>query len=106
MVNIKKQKNKINKLNFTPLGSRVLIKPFKIEVKEEVTESGIYIKKSENDPDKDGQGKGKVVAVGSDSIDIKNGDMVIFTKFGPLEIKIKDEDYLIAKQEDILAIYY
>ena len=86
-----------NKLNLTPLGSKVLIKPFKIE---EVSSEGIYIPENESKND-----RGEVVAIGSDVIDIKERDMVIFAKFGPLEIKIKDEDYLLANQEDILAIY-
>ena len=36
--------------------------------------------------------------------DIKVGDTVLFTKYGPNEIKVNDKEYLIAKEEDILAI--
>ena len=35
---------------------------------------------------------------------VKVGDMVLFTKYGPNEVKIGDKEYLIAKEEDILAI--
>lgn len=102
MVTVKKTK----KLNVLPLGSRVLIKPFKSEAKEETTSTGLYL--PNNVLNKNAEIiKGEVVAIGSygcDS-DMKNGDMVLFGKFGPTEIKIKDEDYLIVNQEDILATY-
>ncbi len=35
---------------------------------------------------------------------VKKGDVVLFTKYGPSEIKINNKEYLIAKEEDILAI--
>jgi len=37
-------------------------------------------------------------------LEVKPGDKVLFTKYGPNEIKVGDKEYLIAKQEDILAI--
>jgi len=37
-------------------------------------------------------------------LEVKVGDKVLFTKYGPNEIKIDDKEYLIAKEEDILAI--
>ena len=37
-------------------------------------------------------------------LDLKPGDRVLFTKYAPSEIKINNKEYLIAKQEDILAI--
>ena len=58
-------------------------------------------------------GEGKVVAVGPGKIlengkrqalEIKKGDKVLFTKYGPHEIKIENKEYLIAKEEDVLAI--
>lgn len=57
--------------------------------------------------------QGKVIAVGSGRIDkdgkrvpmeIKKGDIVLFTKYGPNEIKVEGKEYLIAREEDILAI--
>jgi chaperonin GroES len=57
--------------------------------------------------------QGKVVAVGPGKKDkagkkipmeIKVGDKVLFVKYGPSEIKVEDKEYLIAKEEDILAI--
>lgn len=61
--------------------------------------------------------KGKVIAVGAGRwvnsptgegkrvpMEVKKGDVVIFTKYGPNEIKIDNKEYLIAKEDDILAI--
>jgi chaperonin GroES len=35
---------------------------------------------------------------------VKEGDRVLFQKYGPSEIKIEDKEYLIAREDDILAI--
>ncbi len=57
--------------------------------------------------------QGKVVAVGTGKVldngqvrkpEIKKGDLVIFSKYGPNEIKVDDKEYLIAREDDILAI--
>lgn len=37
-------------------------------------------------------------------LSVKKGDKVLFTKYGPNEIKLDEKEYLIAKEEDILAI--
>jgi len=64
--------------------------------------------------DKERPEKGRVVAVGPGKFDedgkkriplsVKKGDIVLFTKYGPNEVKIDGKEYLIAKEEDILAI--
>ena len=64
--------------------------------------------------DKERPEQGKIVAVGPGKFDedgekriplsVKKGDLVLFTKYGPSEIKIDGKEYLIAKEEDILAI--
>jgi len=36
--------------------------------------------------------------------EVKRGDIILFTKYGPNEIKVDGKEYLIAKEEDILAI--
>ena len=57
--------------------------------------------------------QGKIIAVGPGKrdetgkiipLEVKPGDKVLFTKYGPNEIKVEDKEYLIAKEEDILAI--
>ena len=57
--------------------------------------------------------KGKVIATGAGKLDkdgkrvplqVKKGDVVLFTKYSPNEVKIDGKEYLIIKEEDILAI--
>jgi len=90
-----------------PLSDYILIEPMK---KEEKTKTGILLPDT---ADKERPEQGKVIAVGPGrktssgkvlQMDVKPGDKVLFTKYGPNEIKVEDKEYLIAKQEDILAI--
>ncbi len=99
-------------MNIKPLSDFILIEPVK---EEKTTSSGIIIPEtaSEERPQ-----KGKVVAVGPGKINDKGekiamtvvvGAVVLFKKYGPDEIKVKDEtgkevEYLIAREEDILAV--
>lgn len=92
-------------MNIKPLGDRVVIEP----IKEEKKKGGIILPET---VDKEKQEQGKVVAVGPGKLedgkriplDIKKGDIVVFTKYGPAEVKVGEKEYLIAKEEDILAI--
>ena len=77
---------------------------------EEKTKSGIFLPET---IEIERPEQGKVIAVGPGkisssgkriSMEVKRGDVVLFTKYGPNEIKVADKDYLIAKEEDILAI--
>jgi len=93
-------------MNIKPLDDRVLIEPMS---KEEKTKSGIILPDTaEEKPE-----QGRVIAVGPGRIDsqgkrvpmtVEVGDIVLFTKYGPNELKIDNKEYLIAKEEDILAI--
>lgn len=94
-------------MKLVPLSNRVVVKPLK---EDEITKSGIVLPDSAKEEKPE---KGEVIAVGADRIlengqrvpvEVKVGDHVIFTKYGPDEIKIDNEDYLIVKHEDILAI--
>lgn len=94
-------------MNIKPLADYIVIEPAS---QEEKTESGIFIPQS---AEKEKPEEGKVVAVGPGKmltsgkrgeIEVKKGDKVLFTKYGPNEIKVEGKEYLIAKQEDILAI--
>lgn len=89
-------------MNIKPLGDRVLIEPISVEDK---TESGIILPDT---ADKEKPEEGRVIAVGpgrpKKPMGVKKGDKVLFTKYGPNEIKIDNKEYLIAKEEDILAI--
>jgi len=94
-------------MNIKPLSDHILIEPMKAEEK---TKSGILLPDT---AEKERPEQGKVIAVGSGKknsagktfpMDVKKGDTVLFTKYGPTEIKVDNKEYLIAKQEDILAI--
>ena len=94
-------------MELKPLGSRVIISPVD---EEKTTESGIVIPEA---AEKERPVKGQVVAVGpgkvTDSgervpISVKEGDMVLFKKYGPDEIELDGKKYLVADEDDILAI--
>jgi chaperonin GroES len=94
------------KTNIRPLEDRILVRP---EEGEETTVSGIVIP----DTAKEKPQEGTVLAVGagkrSDSgelipVDVKEGDRVIYSKYGGTEIKIEGEDLLILSARDVLAI--
>ena len=95
------------KTSVLPLRDNVIIEP---QSKQEITESGIVIPDT---ADKERPEQGTVVAVGPGRVgedgtripmEVKKGQTVLFSKYGPNEIKIKGTEYLIAKEEDILAI--
>jgi len=92
----------IKNMNIKPLADKVLIEPISVEEK---TASGIILPDT-TDKEKPEQGKVIEVGPGSDgkTMTVKKGDVVLFTKYGPSEIKIDNKEYLIAKEEDILAI--
>ena len=90
-----------------PLSDHILIEPMPEEQK---TESGILLPET---VEKERPEQGKVIAVGPGRktssgkiipLEVRAGQKVLFTKYGPNEIKINKKDYLIAKEEDILAI--
>lgn len=94
-------------MKIKPLTDHILIEPIK---EEEKTKSGILLPET---AEKEKPEQGKVIAVGpgkKDKMgkyilpDVKAGDRVLFTKYGPSEIKVEEKEYLIAKEEDILAI--
>ena len=89
-----------------PLEDRILIQPLEAET---TTASGLYIP----DTAKEKPQEGKVVAVGpgrvDDSgkripLDVAEGDVVIFSKYGGTEVKYDGAEYLLLNARDILAI--
>ncbi|TVZ52156.1 co-chaperone GroES [Dokdonia sp. Hel_I_53] len=88
-------------INIKPLADRVIIEPVAAETQ---TASGLYIPDSAQEK----QQKGKIVAVGSGKKDyemtVKVGDTVIYGKYAGSELKFDGVDYMIMKEEDILAI--
>ena len=82
-----------------PLGENILVKPQRQDKK---TRTGLYLPEtaSEDQPQ-----EGRVMEVGDHKdIKVKKGMRVIFRKYSGTEIKIAGEDYLIVKNEDVLAV--
>ena len=88
-------------LNIQPLSDRVIIEPAAAETK---TASGIFIP----DTAKEKPQKGLVVAIGNGKKDepmtVKVGDNVLYGKYAGSELKLEGTDYLIMREDDILAI--
>ena len=88
-------------VNIKPLADRVVIQP---KAAEEKTASGIFIP----DTAKEKPQRGIIVAVGSGTKDVamevQVGDEVLYGKYAGTELNIDGTDYLIMKQNDILAV--
>ncbi|MHB8780388.1 MAG: co-chaperone GroES [Candidatus Geothermincolia bacterium] len=92
-------------MNLKPLGDRVVVKPGE---GEEKTASGLVIP----DTAKEKPQEGKVMAVGPGRFEdgkvvpmgVKEGDTVIYSKYGGTEVKVEGEEYLILSERDILAV--
>ncbi len=93
-------------VNLRPLGDRVVIKPLE---REEVTKSGIVLP----DTAKEKPQQGEVLAVGPGRIldtgervrpDVKQGERVLFAKYSGTEFKLDQEELLILRESDLLAI--
>jgi len=89
-----------------PVGDRVVVKP---APREEVTKSGIVIP----DTAKEKPQEGTVIAIGSGRLldngervplDLREGDRVLFAKYGGTEFKLDGEEYLVLKENDVLAV--
>lgn len=94
-------------MKLRPLRDHVILA---VVTKEEKTKGGIVLPDTAS---KERPEQGKVVAVGPGRInlrgqrvpmEVKVGDMVLFSKYGPNEVKVDEKEYLVAKEEDILAI--
>jgi chaperonin GroES len=89
-----------------PLHDRVLLK--RIEEKEEV-KGGIIIPDTAKEKPMEGEvisvGPGKMMEDGKRSpMDVKAGDRVLFGKYAGAEIKLDDKEYVIMREEEILAV--
>lgn len=92
-------------MNLKPLGDRVVIKQLEAE---ETTKSGIILPSQAKEKPQ----QAEVVAVGPGGVidgkeikmEVKAGDKVIYSKYAGTEVKIDEDEYIIVKQSDILAI--
>ena len=94
-------------MNVRPLHDRILVT--RIDDAEEKSGGGIIIP----DTAKEKPQKGKVTAVGNGKIlddgtrvapEVKKGDRVLFGKYAGTEIKIEETEYLILREDDVLAV--
>ena len=92
-------------MNLKPLGDRVVIKQLEAE---ETTKSGIVLPSQAKEKPQQAQviavGPGGVVDGKEIVMEVKAGDKVIYSKYAGTEIKMNEEELIIVRQGDILAI--
>lgn len=92
-------------MNIKPLGDRVVIKRLEAEEK---TKSGIVLPNQAKEQPQMAEvkavGPGGVVDGKDIKMEVKVGDVVIFSKYAGTEIKYEGEEYTILSQRDILAV--
>jgi chaperonin GroES len=93
-------------MGLRPLHDRLIVERLE---EDDVTKGGIFIP----DAAKEKQQRGKVVAVGKGklqddgslrALDVKAGDVVLFGKYSGTEVKIDNEERLIIREDDVLAV--
>ncbi|MCW2880432.1 MAG: co-chaperonin GroES [Sphaerisporangium sp.] len=95
------------KVPVKPLGDRIVVQPLEAE---QTTASGLVIP----DTAKEKPQEGKVLAAGPGNwdedgekripLDVKEGDIVLYSKYGGTEVKYGGEEYLVLSARDVLAI--
>jgi len=89
-----------------PLGDRIVVRPLEAQEK---TKSGLVVP----DTAKEKPQEAKVIAVGTGrrledgaikALEVKSGDRVLYGKYSGTEVSIEGDDYLILREEDVLAI--
>jgi chaperonin GroES len=102
----KKPAKKKKKTSLQPLGERIVVERV---LTQDKTSGGIFLPESA----KDKQSRGTVVAVGEgrllndgsrSPLQVKPGDDVLFTSYGPEEFKDGDNEFLLMREDDVLAI--
>lgn len=84
-------------MKLQPLADRIVARAVAAESK---TASGFYLTESA----KEKPVLGEAVAVGKDVKEVKVGDKILYSKYGPTEVKVDGEEYLLLKEEDVMAI--
>ena len=93
-------------MNFCPLHDRVVVK--RIEAEEKST-GGIIIPDTAKEKPQEGEvlavGNGKILENGTKvALDVKVGDRILFGKYSGTEIKVDDEEVLILREDEVLAV--
>ncbi|MEI6581493.1 MAG: co-chaperone GroES [bacterium] len=84
-------------MKIQPLDDRVVLEQLE---QEERTKSGIILPDSAQEKPK----MAKVLAVGKAVKEVQVGDVVLYKSYGPDDVKVDNKEYMIAKEEDILAV--
>lgn len=93
-------------MNLRPLGDRMVVKPIE---QEEVTSSGIYLPETAKEKPQ----QANVISVGPGArdedgkrivMDVSVGDVVLYARYSGTTIKLEGKEYLILKENDVLAI--
>ena len=92
-------------MKLVPLGDKVVLKQLEAE---ETTKSGIVLPGQAQEKPQQAEvvavGPGGVVDGKEVKMEVKVGDQVIYSKYSGTEVKIEDTEYIIVKQNDILAV--
>ena len=93
-------------MKIKPLSDRVVVRPLEAQEK---TKGGIYVPDTVKEKPQEGEivavGPGKVSETGAlVKMELKAGDKVLYGKYSGTEVTVDDEDYLIVRESDILAI--
>ena len=92
-------------MKLVPLGDRVVLKQLEAE---ETTKSGIVLPGQAQEKPQEAEviavGPGGVVDGKEVKMEVKTGDKVIYSKYAGTEVKLDGEEYIIVKQNDILAV--
>ncbi|ELC8443571.1 co-chaperone GroES [Clostridium perfringens] len=92
-------------MNIKPLGDRVVIKRLEAE---ETTKSGIIVTGTAKERPQEAEvvavGPGAIVDGKRTEMEVKVGDKVLCSKYAGTEVKFEGEEYIILRQDDILAI--
>lgn len=93
-------------MNLQPLADRVVVKALK---QEEKTKSGIVLPDTAKEKPQEGEvlavGPGRMLDDGKRAaMEVKVGDRVIFSKYAGTEVKIDEQEVLVLKETDVLAI--
>ncbi|GMQ65096.1 MULTISPECIES: co-chaperone GroES [Vallitalea] len=92
-------------MKLVPLGDRVVIKQLEAE---QVTKSGIVLPTGAKEKPQEAEvvavGPGGMVEGKEVKMEVKVGDKIIYSKYAGTEVKLEDNEYIIVKQSDILAI--
>lgn len=96
----------MSKTNYKPLGDRVIVEP---KSAEQTTASGIVLPDTAQEKPQSGTvvsvGPGKTTDDGKVvPLTVKEGDVVIYAKYGGTELKVNGSELLIVRESDILAV--